>query len=163
LDGVAYEVDTDTEEFRRIFGDRTGLTSLQSPDGEKVLIGTGTESGLGLELHNSATNSTLELDLSTLPEKCTWSSDSTRAYCATPGFVPDGVYPDNWYKGLVEFRDNIWEIDAETGTMQQIAVTAEFFGGIDGVDLHLSENETYLLLRDRDSYALWGVDLTVEE
>jgi hypothetical protein len=159
VEGVAYELNTTTREFKRVVGNIEGLTTLQSPDGSYVLVSEGTRTTLKLSVYNTRDNTTSSTALKTLPEKCTWSKDSTTIYCAVPDFTPKNIYPEAWYKGIVSFRDAIWKIDAASGLGEKIVNPNEFNTEVDALDLQLSEQENYLLLRNKLTNTLWGIDL----
>lgn len=161
VDGFVYELNTKTRAFKRVAGDQTGLTALQSPSQRNLLLGTGDENELSLSLSSQPDNTLTSLPIKTIPEKCTWAKDGVTAYCAVPAFLPSDVYPDEWYKGTVTFRDDIWRINTITKTSERIVSASEFRSEVDGVNLLLSDDGHYLILRDRDSYTLWGIDLTL--
>lgn len=96
-----------------------GLTSLTNPLATKIIYSRSEPNTVGLFLFNVKQETATRLDIKTLPEKCVWFDDKI-AYCAVPKTISRGVYPDDWYKGIVSFNDNIWKINTETGNLKLI-------------------------------------------
>ena len=153
--GLVYALNIKSKSFTRILGGVLGLTSLTSPDGQKIVYSGGL-SALRIKKIGKE-GSEIDLSLATLPEKCVWSKDSVRIFCSVPNSIPFGNYPDTWYQGLVNFTDSIWEINTLTGANRQIyspASAAEKYQ-IDGINLFLSKDETKLFLTNKTDYTLW--------
>lgn len=161
IPGYAYALNPDTKSFTKILGGINGLTTLGSPDGKYILYGDDT---LSLDLYNTKTKTSTSLPVRTLPEKCAWSRVSSSLYCAVPGAVPGGSYPDGWYRGEISFSDDIWKIDLDANgnaTANMLADPSTVPGGevIDGTKLALDKTENYLFFVNKvDSY-LWELEL----
>jgi hypothetical protein len=157
--GLIYSFNLKTKTLTRLLGGVTGLTTLVSPDGKKILYAG---NRLDLKVKNlSQKISDLTLGVSTLPEKCTWAKDSINIYCSVPNSTPLGNYPDAWYQGLVSFSDSFWAINTTTGVTKQIydptQATEKY--QIDGIKLFLSKNENKLFLTNKTDYTLWQLEL----
>lgn len=53
------------------------------------------------------------LPIAVFPQKCalkTETQDEVVLWCAAPAEYPHGRYPDDWYKGVVQLNDVLWEI-----------------------------------------------------
>ncbi len=140
-----------------------GLTTSVSPDLSFALVGTSGEDGSSLNL-NSVTlknNNSIDLSLKTLPEKCVWAhTEKSTVYCAVPETVPAGIYPDNWYQGLVSFTDNLWKINTSTGISKVVSLLNRGYGkNIDAIDLQLSSDDSYLTFMNKSDLILWGYRL----
>lgn len=97
------------------------------------------------------------LDVATLADKCTWSSSKTLAvYCAVPKEVFRAVYPDDWYKGLLNFNDSIYYITIDplfvVNTINLSQTTKEM---IDVVDIKISPTDDHLIFKNKADGYLW--------
>jgi len=159
--GVLYFLNTDTEKMAKILGSVDGLTTLVSPDGKKVAY---SESGRGmfvLNIYDVENKTSQKLPLTTLPEKCVWSRKNIAIlYCAVPIKIQSGVYPDEWYQGLVSFSDEIWMIDTETFTTNLLINPIKEAGEeMDATKLILDKNDEYLVFINKKDLSLWGLKL----
>jgi hypothetical protein len=93
----------------------------------------------------------------TLIEKCVQTKDKgTVFYCAVPNYLPDGNYPDVWYKGLVSTEDFIEKIDISNDIFYTTANLSSLSGEkIDVVDPELSPDESHLIFRNKIDGYLW--------
>lgn len=158
LTGQIYILNPDTKDLSRIFGEMSGLTTLASPTGRLVLLG---DSGPALNVYEIGTRETGPVGLSGLPEKCVWAKSSSILYCAIPKFIDNGLYPDDWYKGVVSFEDEIWKIDLENEITTKIIdpLQTEWAEDIDAIKLSLdSREENLFFVNKKDSY-LWQLKL----
>lgn len=159
VEGVSYALDVQTGEFKREYGETKGLTTLQSPNGKYIVAGEGNTTGIKTKIYNTEDYTTVTLDLNTIPEKCNWSKDSALLYCAIPNTVPKNTYPDSWYKGIEFFNDDFYALNPTNGFAEKIVDAHEFGEEIDAIDLHVSDQGKYLILRNRRDNALWGINL----
>jgi len=145
-----------TEDNQYILGDKYGFTTLVSPDGSKVLYNEILDDSLLTSIYNTKTKTSITLSQATLSEKCVWSNDSKRVYCAIPQQLNTAPYPDVWYQGLTSFSDNIWSIDSGTGQFElEIALQDQLTVDIDAYNLKISADQKYLLFQDKYSLHLW--------
>ncbi len=155
--GHIYVLDPTGKSFVKLFGNINGLTTLTSPDGKLVLW---SDSGLNLSIFNRMTGVSDQIQIATLPEKCVWNKTSIVVYCAAPKTIPEGLYPDSWYKGAVSFGDQIWKIDLQTKTYTLLADLLNMAGeDIDGIKLGLDSREEYLFFVDKSEPYLWELEL----
>ncbi len=153
--GFSYSLDPVTKNFEKITGDINGLTTLASPNGEKVLLGEGGNT-LGLSIYTIKTRTRGTLEIKTLPEKCVWANNSNLLYCGVPKTAEPKPYPDEWYQNIISFSDNIWSVDLVTGEMKIIAETKE---DIDAIHLSLSNDEQILTFINKKTGELWALEL----
>ncbi|OGI65046.1 hypothetical protein A2647_01340 [Candidatus Nomurabacteria bacterium RIFCSPHIGHO2_01_FULL_40_24b] len=156
--GYMYTLGSNSKELHKALGNIYGLTTLSSPDGKLVLYGN---NNLSLNIYNIETREIRSLNISTLPEKCVWSKNSTLLYCSVPKYIGQTLYPDAWYQGEVSFNDQLWKIEIENpiGIILSDPKLVGVGEEIDGIKLALSENEDYLfLINKKDSY-LWELRL----
>jgi len=158
--GAAYLLNLRNDKLERIIGGINGLLTLISPDGQKILYSRGGASGLELGLYDRQKNTNRILTISTLPEKCVWSQDSSVVYCASPRILPPAVYPDDWLAGEIIFDDWLWEINAATG-LNRLIWSAETGLG-DAIKLQIAD-QGKVVFTDRLTDRLYLIDSTVNE
>jgi Tol biopolymer transport system component len=132
------------------------VTTLVSPDAKKVLYNEIVNNLLQTSIYDIKTKKTVSLTQSTLTEKCVWSSDSLKIYCAIPQELALAPYPDAWYQGSTSFSDNIWSINPETGSFAvEIALQDQLLTPIDAYNIKVSKDKKYLLFQDKYTLTLW--------
>mgnify|MGYP000370174673 CR=1 FL=1 len=158
--GYMYAIDPSIKSFDKVLGGITGLTTLTSPDGNKILYSNSINNGFVLNIYDKKTKQAFNLGLTTLPEKCVWAQDSSTAYCSVPSIIPKGEYPDVWYQGIVSFSDALWKLDPINNVFQLVYDPSKENGEIfDGVNLTLSTKNTYLLFQNKKDDQLWALTL----
>lgn len=160
--GYAYSIDTNAGTLKKIIGNLPGLTLLPKPDGISYL-GAAAANGIQLFIYSSKTEQGRNLSFASFPEKCAWmKKERDTVICAVPSSVPQGVYPDDWYKGAISFIDNIWKINTTTGQTTLISVLAtEAKENIDMINLNLSSDDKYLTFNNKKDLSLWSLDLSL--
>ena len=155
--GYLFFVNSDgTQENQYILGEKYGLTTLTSPNNTKVLYNEIENDSLFTSIYDTKTKKTVRLTQATLTEKCVWSNDSKKIYCAIPQTLKLAPYPDAWYQGKTEFSDNIWSINPETGKFDiEVALQDQVPQKIDAYNLKISSNKQYLLFQDKYTLHLW--------
>jgi hypothetical protein len=133
-----------------------GLTLLPHPGGVWFLVGTSEKKNIALSAYNRETGETVSLPLKTLPEKCVWHPTKPVAYCGVPTSIKTGLYPDDWYQGVVSFEDRIWEIDVQGGK-GTLARDFSEEGPFDITNLSIDESGTYLTFINKIDGSLWGL------
>ncbi|MEX0934047.1 MAG: hypothetical protein WD003_02195 [Candidatus Paceibacterota bacterium] len=137
-----------------------GLTTQPSFDGRNILYGEMRGQTLSRIIsYNRESGNSLVFPLATLPEKCVWSRVSPqRAFCAVPQAPEKALYPDDWYRGVVSFSDEIWQLDVERGSVSQ--VTQESLNNsFDVINLELDVEERFLLFQNKKDGTLWRLKL----
>jgi hypothetical protein len=120
--------------------------------------------GYILSLYNRATHASSALDVTTIPEKCVWSSANLSVvFCAVPVDNIGIGEPDRWYMGRTSFSDDIWKIDVKTGSTERvIALEREAREPIDAIDMQLSDDDSLLVFRNKRDSSLWGLIIKEE-
>ena len=154
--GYAYLV-SGTGVFQKIIGPTPGLTTNLAPSGKKLLYNTAGERTLRMAIRTIASGVDTPVELSTLPEKCTWNAKSTLIYCAVPQNLFNEHYPDTWYQGMISFTDALWKIDAVTGLTTRITTGSEAL--IDATTLSLDSTERFLVFINKNDGTPWSLDL----
>ena len=105
--------------------------------------------------------SSVEIFPASLTEKCVWGNkEPVSIYCGSP---IDGIgsgEPDRWYKGMTNYSDRIWRIEANTQLSGILVDPKKSLGfDIDSIDLKLSPDENFLFFINRNDYTLWALRL----
>ncbi len=157
--GYMYTINTGTQALQKVIGDKNGLTTLMSPDGNKVIYSESKGGTPNLYVLDVRTGIVINLFFRTLSEKCVWSNQETDvAFCAVPQDVAFGDYPDAWYQGLIFFSDDIWKINTRTGETRLLAKLSKLSDqAIDVVNPVLNPTETLLMFNNKIDLSLWGL------
>lgn len=154
--GYLYNFNIKSGEFTRVLGDIFGLTTNISPNYKNILISKSTSSGNSFGMYDTTTKNNYDLGINTLAEKCTWNKNSTFIYCAVPDVIPSGVYPDDWYQGVISFSDRIVSVDP-TGLIdaEELANPNDEDQDIDGINIKVTDDEQYVLFMNKKDGILW--------
>lgn len=149
--GSSFFLNTNTGGLTKILKDLPGLTILPNKETDDILFLENTE---GLQAFNTETGEYRDGLLTALPEKCIWFSED-EVYCGVSPFEDGRNYPDDWYKGVVSFSDNIWVINLEEGYADII----EILENTDVINPTLSPSKEYLLFTNKKDSTLWSLRL----
>ncbi len=157
--GSLYFFSVSSRSFNKILS-ADGLTTLVSPEGSFVLYArTNIFGGFDTYLYNVSEDTSQELPITTLPEKCTWFEEES-LYCAVPEFIQQALYPDDWYKGEFFFNDVFWKVDINSFATDKIMTPQEDVSQfIDGTNLIINEDENYLYFINKRDLSAWGIEL----
>ncbi len=157
-EGFIHLLNSKDGSLQKILGNIRGLTALLSPDKKNVLFSRSTETDFKTYLYDIKNKTAFFFPVVTLPEKCAWKERTV--YCGAPREIPEALYPDDWYQGVVSFSDDIWKIDADTGAVD-IVVNGESSqdGGFDATGLMIQSDGTSLLFTNKNDSTLWSVEL----
>jgi hypothetical protein len=156
--GSVYITNLGKNNFTKLFGGIKGLTTLASNNAANVIYSSTTNIGPELGIYNIENHEFSKLPIRTLADKCVWSRDGVRVYCAKPNSIEGNKYPDNWYKGIVSFNDSIVVIDTNNKSYTTL-VNTEDVSAIDAINLKLSQDEKKLFFMNKKDYTLWRLDL----
>ena len=155
-EGFFYSLNSQTGKFGKIIGDVKGLTAFLSPDGARVIYSESNSNSLETKIFNIKEKTSSDFDLRTLPEKCAWSkSNKDIVYCAVPDNFPQGDYPDDWYQGLISFKDSIWQKNFSTGETKVLINETN----TDVINPFLTKDENYLIFTNKTDNTLWSLKL----
>ncbi len=159
LAGYAYTLSKDGAITRIALG--AGLAvNLKSAGGPLLYSTSG--GGLALFAKANADAEPVRLALSTVADKCVWTRGSEPvAYCAVPLVNPGSGYMDRRAKGAVHTADQIWRIDAASGTADP------FFSfpqgtGVDVARPAIDERSGTLVFMNTVDGSLWSLRLSAE-
>lgn len=95
----------------------------------------------------------------TLANKCVFSNSVKEIYCAVPKSTPEKFVLDDYYQGLVEFNDEFWKINLDSGAKVLIKSSEATQGGVDAQSLLLSPAEDYLIFINQKDGKLYSLRL----
>lgn len=159
--GAAYSLNLTNGEYSLITSDVPGLTALVSPDGSRAIASGLVGTTLKTVSYDLKTGASTQLSLSTLTDKCVWSSrERQMVYCAVPQTIPNGSYPDDWYKGRTSLSDGLWRIDTVSGMTENL-MTPELEATIsmDMIKLSLDQDEETLVFLNKNDMTAWAYRL----
>jgi len=161
IQGTTYTLNLTNNDFQKVIEPTYGLTTLWSPQANKLLFSETDHQGKNLklkiaDLEQSTIN---QLDIVTLPEKCIWSTDNQTVFCAIPEDIPQIVIlPDDYHKNLTSFSDHFWKINVDTG--QKIKIFENKGEQIyDAKNLLLSPLENYLIFVNQTDDLLYSLEI----
>lgn len=159
LPGYAFLVSS-SGRFTRIAGPHNGLIALPSPSGKWVLVSYSQAATVRTELVNTSTGATMALPVSTLADKCVWTTDETSVYCGVPTSITAASYPDDWYQGAVQFSDRIWNIHVSDRYAQMVLDFSQANkGSLDAVGLAIDPSKSTLVFMNKNDGSLWSYAL----
>lgn len=159
--GYSYSVGNPSGNLSKNIGGELGLTTLMSPDGKKILLSMASNNALSTFVLDVSSGKRTSVSPSTLPEKCVWTKDSKKIYCAAPAQAVSGLFPDDWYKGKMSFDDVLWSIDMRDMNGNIIYDFVSKNGKrLDATNLQLNSSEDYLGFINKKDGLLWGFDLS---
>lgn len=135
-----------------------GLLTKINTDGTKILFSTSNTNGTRLWIYDRDSKGTTRVPFTTLAEKCVWGTNFT-LFCASPYSTVDGIVPDDWYKGVFSFSDDIWFYNTETETAQLIYDANANGKVFDAINLVIDSEQKMLLFTNKDDLTLWGLSL----
>jgi hypothetical protein len=157
LRGGLYQVDTDR--LQAVTNFNFGLTAFLT--GNLVLTSwfdTTTNHYRSFALNTTTANET-SFATTIIPEKCTGNQPGTstpQLWCAAPWENDGRIYVRNWYQGVSEGDDALWEVDPISGTSRLAIYFTDTLGyGLDVTNLATNADGTTLGFINRHNDTLW--------
>lgn len=158
--GVSYLVDIKKGTYKKEHKALYGLQGLISPD-EKFVLYFGRKKPKDKQtmfIKSLRTGKEEEIRLSTFADKCVWSKNNTKIYCAFPKII--GAVgkdePDLWYKGITKFEDKVISIDVMSGVIDPLFDPEDYGVSLDIIKPKLSMNDDYLYFIDKNTLYAWA-------
>ncbi|MEN9647664.1 MAG: hypothetical protein RLY57_468 [Candidatus Parcubacteria bacterium] len=160
-DGYAYSYNPTTKKKTELFAQKPGLTVKVNSKATAAVYSESYDTTLNFYISNLTKGLSFQTSSPTLPEKCVFSTKNVMiAYCAVPRPLPSGSYPEDWYKGKVQFTDALVKFDIEKNTELPLVNFAQESGeAIDGVNLSLNDKETFVTFQNKRDGYVWSYDL----
>lgn len=162
VNGYAYILDTATGRMDKILGDKAGLLALMSPDGTKLVYSATNNNNESTEtwLLDITTRQERRLSIRTLPDKCAWSTDSTKVFCGVPNNGLERGEPDLWFQGRTSYSDSIWMISLDGSTRLIYNMQTSGFQELDVYKMQYDPFEgNYLYFLDKNTNYLWSLEI----
>lgn len=106
---------------------------------------------------DQAKDTVIDLNVSTLMEKCMWSNISTvTLYCFVPNklIIPGNIIA--WNQGGGNFGDNLWKIDVSTGDADFLMhIDKEYSVYLDAIEPSISDNDSYITFINKADLTTW--------
>jgi|TARA_R110000824_G_scaffold401771_1_gene615827 hypothetical protein len=159
VQGYGFLVSGSTGGFTKTLGPLSGLSTLPSPNGERVLYSYVYKGKLFTSVLVLASHTVTALPVATLSEKCAWAPDSLSIYCGVPTAVSRDL-PDSWYQGVESFTDRLWHVDLST-RLATLKVDPSTVTGvrIDMQALTLDSESDVVVFTNKVDGSLWAYDL----
>lgn len=151
-DGFFYSVNQSSARLQRIVGNAPGLTASVSPSGTYVLYSQSTTNGFVTKLFNTQTNTTVDINLAILPEKCAWLQNEN-LICAGNSTVANATYPDDWYAGTTHLSDHLYSIT--TGSNLYTILYNGQAQSFDMTNVQVDETNRLIYFIDKPTGILW--------
>lgn len=165
--GFLYFINPKTGKWKKILGPIRGLGTKVSRDAKHVVYSAFdvTKNSIISFIYSVDKNTVGDSLVRTLADKCIWGKFYKQlVYCAAPSQIPQGNYPDDWYKGLVSFTDKVWQIDAVTGEVRAISTIVDQSDRlIDIYNVELSDKDEYIFFMNKNDLSLWSLDLILSK
>lgn len=158
--GYTFELNISTKTLKKTGVGLVGLTLNPDYDFSPYLLSQGGNAPQ-LVVVNDKNSATAPLTTYTLADKCVWSRSKVPSIiCGVPQGVPRGQYPDDWYKGVISTTDSIFKVDYINGVNSIISdLQNESTEKIDVVNPQISDNDNYLIFRNKIDGFLWMLNL----
>ncbi len=162
-----YPLGQSGENFKSISVDGLKFKGIYSPDGERLLYSViSTDDGYiptlwvvdgrGANIGRNKYN----LNVNTWIEKCTFSNNSSVAYCAVPSDLPEGAGFSN--PNLLETTDFIYRIDLDTGIKKLLAKPVDASGedvSLTASSIWIDKTEQTLFIWDAQTGGVYKIEL----
>ena len=159
--GFLYFVNPKTGIWTKVLGPTLGLATRVSHDAKYVLASTGGQGSATVSIYNVAKKTSIDAVIRTMADKCVWGNfNNIMIYCAVPSQLANGYYPDDWYSGVMNGADKIWQLNASTGEIHQVtSIVDQSDRVIDAFNLGLDPKDEYLYFMNKNDLSLWSFDL----
>jgi hypothetical protein len=160
--GYLYFVNPKTGSWKKILGPIKGLATKVSKDAKYILTSeTGKDPIPATYVYKVGSSTPIQTTLRTLAEKCTWGKFYKELlYCATPSSPVNGIYPDDWYKGIISTYDKIWQYNTKTADVRLVSnLLGQTNSSIDIFNIQTDQKDDFLIFMNKDYLSLWSLDL----
>jgi hypothetical protein len=160
--GFLYFINPKTGIWKKIIGPVFGISTKVSKDAKFVLVSGSTNSqSITTNIYPVGTTTPIDAVVKTLADKCAWGNYYKElVYCATPSQPISGIYPDDWYKGVVTSYDKIWQINVKNNDIRQVSsLLGQANKLINVFNMSTDSRDDFLFFMNKDDLSLWSLDL----
>ncbi len=170
--GYSYFYDTTKKTLERILREKKGLTTLANQTGKRVLFSENVINNTllgyydeeGFVFDEGFVNHTPSLQLATLPEKCVWAKNNVRIFCGAFASTPRASIPDDWYRGVLPFKDTFWSANTDTTELTLLAdPEVEIQKTFDVISPFIGDDEDYFFFTNKNDATLWSMRILKEK
>ena len=159
-EGFLYFLNSKTGTLIKVLGNVNGLTTVVSPEGDKIVFSGVGRDGMESRIYNAKNNTFSDLGFLTLADKCVWGKKNKlpagrMIYCAVPLGAIGSRQPDDWYKGKESFSDELWSKNISTGENK---IILDSFGA-DIINISANADDGYLIFINKNDGTLWSLKL----
>ncbi|MEZ4103880.1 MAG: hypothetical protein R3B60_01185 [Candidatus Paceibacterota bacterium] len=157
LEGYLYKVKNN--KIDRLPASGFGFSALAND--KMIIYSTTNNRENNTSVFNLETLEKSELPITLLPEKCILGTNTTSLICAEDSLTTLPFnFPDEWYKGGMNFKDSLWLIDASELKTTLLADTfKQTSRELDIVDLYLGDSEYAVYFINKIDNTLWMYEL----
>ncbi len=151
--GYVYRIEKSTPMY--VTEGKKGLSALNT--GQKLIVTWDSDTLVRSGVQDDAGLTTLQLPI--IPEKCALTEFTL--YCGIPNTRVDvGTFPDNWYKGIVSYSDELYVTSLATGNDPILLVDLLATSGreIDILKMGVDMKEELLYFINKNDDSLWMYD-----
>lgn len=172
--GFSYLYNPLNKTFSRLVREKNGLTTHSEASGNRMVYSENISGNTVLDLYDAKgflsddgeTVHTQPLQLSTLPEKCVWSGNHIRLFCAAFSAPPKAEIPDDWYQGALSFSDTFWTINTDTSEITFLVDPSKEKSALRSFDVFspfVGGDEKHFFFIDKNDATLWSMHLIKEK
>lgn len=160
--GFSYLYNPSNGDMQRLVREKNGLVTQPDSKAEHMLFSENIAANAVLSVHGTfggdegAVLENVPLSLTTLAEKCAWTSDDSHIFCAVYSAVDRKELPDEWYKGSFFFEDSFWSVDMATREPMLIADPSLMkTGPFDATALSVPNDRSAVFFINKRDETLW--------
>ncbi len=163
--GFLYFISPKTGSWKKIIGPILGLSTKVSRDAKYVLASSAEKDSLTTAIYAVSSQKYTSAVIKTLADKCVWGNfNLNMIYCAAPAQPVSGLYPDDWYRGILSGADKIWQINATSGEIHLVtSIVDQSDRVIDAFNLGLDPKDEFLFFMNKNDLSLWSFDLVTSK
>jgi hypothetical protein len=156
--GYAYMVNTSSGALTKIIGPADGLIVNASPVNAELLYSYTNSGQTNLYATTLPTSDSTLIAPATLAEKCAWGTETAGTiYCGSPSSIRPNE-PDNWYRGITQFSDNLWMFNTGSEESRLLAEPKSLVGvDLDVYQPIISPNDGFVVFINKRDLSLWGL------
>ncbi len=154
-----YSININSGKLSKVLNGPSGSSGVLSEKGQYILYSGVTENLPMVYYYDLKKKSTEPLPLFTFADKCSFAKDDSFFICGVPSQIEKGKYPDDWYKGITSFKDEIWIASPKTGEISQFTTPTRSGFTFDITNPKISPDKKYLVFINKNDNTLWSVRL----
>lgn len=163
--GFLYFVNAKTGIWQKVLGPIYGLSAKVSRDAKHILVSTiNADKEPVIKIYKVGTSAPIDTMIRTLADKCVWGNNYKElVYCAVPSNTENATYPDDWYKGSVDFSDKILQYNTKDETISVVSpILDQTDRLIDAFNLGVDDRDDFLFFMNKHDLSFWSLDLSAE-